>query len=673
MSAAAVAQLPAAAVSTDRVVYDAAFYDAYAPRTALDMINQTPGFVLSAPDSNNVNNDERRGFAGAVGNVLIDGQRLGAKSQNLRDVLGRVAAKEVLRIEILRGAEVAGDASGAPVLANVVRTPTSGGGTWQAGAEMTNQDRPKANAKFAWSGRSDAIEYSIGGILYGHDHLSIGRFEQRDADDEVIARKYYPVPHANDEYTLNGQVSFPLGGGKLALTGQSYLFKHHENPYQLSTTPDGAQLARELDPFNERLTTNELGATWQSSLGEWDLNLTGLLTRKQDDWHAIATMLDATDAFTGEFRQDVSQDSGESIVRGTLSRALARGRLELGAETAINTLDGHTGITSDDGTGATPVDLPNADLSVKETRGEAFASHVWPLSDLWSLDSRLAVESSRLSFTGDTEQSVTLTYVKPRVQISRKLGPHQLQFRVYRDVGQLNFRDFVSTAALADNNVTGGNPDLRPQTFWAVEADADLRFPGDTALRVRAFREYVHDVADFVPIGPPGNQIDAPGNIGSGSVVGAEVSLRVSLAPVLKGGSLNVAGLFTDTRATDPVTGEKRMFSRTNENHLKADLRQDLPAAKLAWGSTYEEYSPNTDYRLEEVFSYRQLRRLDLFVESTWIQSLKIRLEVQSALDGTEWRERRFYSPDRNGPLTGREVGHFYPGHWWLLTVSSTF
>ena len=96
-------------------------------------------------------------------------------------------------------------------------------------------------------------------------------------------------------------------------------------------------------------------------------------------------MLDATDAFTGEFRQDVSQDSGESIVRGTLSRALARGRLELGAETAINTLDGHTGITSDDGTGATPVDLPNADLSVKETRGEAFASHVWPLSDLWSL------------------------------------------------------------------------------------------------------------------------------------------------------------------------------------------------------------------------------------------------------------------------------------------------
>src|SRR5687768_3038537 len=123
---------------TDRVVYEAAFYSAFSPRTALDMINQTPGFVLDAADGGD---DERRGFSGAVGNVLIDGQRLGAKSQSLQDVLGRVAAREVLRIEILRGDQVAGDASGAAVLANVVRTPAAGGGTWQAGVEMTNEDR----------------------------------------------------------------------------------------------------------------------------------------------------------------------------------------------------------------------------------------------------------------------------------------------------------------------------------------------------------------------------------------------------------------------------------------------------------------------------------------------------------------------------------------------------
>lgn len=673
LSGAAAAQAPAAAVSTDRVVFEAAFYNAYAPRTALDMINQTPGFVLNAPDSNNGNNDERRGFAGAVGNVLIDGQRLGAKSQNLRDVLGRVAAKEVLRIEILRGAEVAGDASGAPVLANVVRTPTAGGGTWQAGAEMTNQNKPKPNAKFAWSGRDEAVEYSIGAVVYGHDHLSTGRFSIRDGNDTETARKVFPIPHVNDEYTLNGQLSFPLGDGKLAITGQSYLFKHHESSYQLTTAPDGAQLTRELDPFRERLTTNEAGITYEKPIAGWDLNVTALVTRKNDEWHATATSLDAVDAFTSEYLQKVTQDSGESIVRGTFSRPLSRGRLEFGAEAAINTLDGHSDLTFDDGTGPAPVVLPNADLSVKETRGEAFVSHAWRLDENWSLDSRLAAETSRLSFTGDTEQSVSLSYVKPRIQLSRKFGRHQLQARVYRDVGQLNFRDFVSTAQLQNNNVLGGNPDLKPQTMWAVELDADLRFSDDAALRVRAFKDFVDDVADLVPIGPPGNQIDAPGNIGRGSILGAEVSLHVPLAPVLEGGALNFSGLFQNTEATDPLTGRKRQFSNVAEDHFKAELRQDLNAAKLAWGTVFEAFTPNLEYRIDETWSYRNLRRLDLFVESTWIENVKIRFEVDSALDGTEVRKRRFYSPDRNGTFIGSEVGAFYPGHWWLLTVSSSF
>ena len=129
----AFAQQPA--LSTDRVVYEAGFYHSFAPRTALDMINQTPGFALDANDGD----EARRGFSGAVGNVLIDGQRLGAKSQSLRDVLGRVAAAEVLRIEVLRGSAIAGDASGAAVLANVVRTPTTGGGTWEMGFEVTDK------------------------------------------------------------------------------------------------------------------------------------------------------------------------------------------------------------------------------------------------------------------------------------------------------------------------------------------------------------------------------------------------------------------------------------------------------------------------------------------------------------------------------------------------------
>src|SRR5688572_5803272 len=236
--------IAAAIIPTDRVIYDAAFYSAFSPRTALDMINQTPGFVLVAEEQ-----DERRGFSGAVGNVLIDGQRLGAKSQTLQDVLGRVGAKEVLRIEVLRGSAVAGDASGAAVLANVVRTPASGGGTWEAGFEVTNEDKPTPNGKFGWSGRKEATEYSIGGTAFTHDHVSAGDFEVRDADGDLLERRYEGFPHKNGDYALNGQVAFPVEAGKLTLTGQLAYFEHEEEFFRYTSSPQDVLLASEIIPY----------------------------------------------------------------------------------------------------------------------------------------------------------------------------------------------------------------------------------------------------------------------------------------------------------------------------------------------------------------------------------------------------------------------------------------
>lgn len=661
------AQQPAP--SADRVVYEAVYYNSFAPRTALDMINQTPGFVLDAEDDGDV----RRGFAGAVGNVLIDGQRLGAKSQSLRDVLGRVAAREVLRIEVLRGSAVAGDASGASVLANVVRTPASGGGTWEAGFEVTNEDKPMPNGKFGWSGRQDSTEFSLGGTAFTHDHVSAGEFTWRDGAGNVFERRREGFPHQNGDYALNGQVAFAAGGGKLALTGQLAYFRHDEQFFRFRRAPDDTPIGSEDIPYGERERSGEAGITWQRPLGDWDMNLTALATRERGHWQVTATEFDAQDQQQSQAFQRAANQAGESILRGTFARMLGSGRVEFGAETAVNTLDSEQQLTVDSGTGPVPVLLANANLSVEETRGEAFVSHAWRIDDRWSLDSRLAAETSRLTFTGDTEQSVSLSYVKPRVQLTRQFGRHQLQMRVYRDVGQLDFDDFVTTAQFANDIIEGGNPDLRPQTAWATEVEGDLRFADDAAFRLRLFKHFVDDVVDFVPVGPPGNQFDAPGNIGEGSIVGAELSLRVPLARLLPGGTFSVTGLWQDTEVKDPLTGEQRMFSDLQENRINAELRQDLHAARFAWGTTYEAMSMDADFRLNEIFRFSQIHLLNLFAETTWIANLKLRVELQSALDGVEKRDRRLYTPDRNGALLARERGEFHPGHWWWLKISSNF
>ncbi|HEU5135245.1 MAG TPA: TonB-dependent receptor [Steroidobacteraceae bacterium] len=652
---------------SERVVYDAAFYAAFAPRTALDMVNQTPGFTL------NIGDVETRGFTGAVGNVLIDGERLGAKSQSLEDVLLRVPASEVLRIEILRGADVAGDASNAAVLANVIRTRTAGGGTWMAGFEMTNEEKPEPTGRLAWSGRSEDREYSIGANTYSHDHNSEGPREVTDGAGELVALRRGGFPHEQSEYAVNGQYSQRLGEGRIVATGQAFYARFAEDFWLRTTTPDGVQLEREIDPYNEDTRSGEAGVTWQRPLDTWEMTLTALATRKDFESDVISTHFDEADVQDAEFTQALRQRSGETIARATFVRPVTRGRLEAGAEVAVNTLDGESDLTSDTGAGPVPVDVPNANLQVRENRGEAFISHAWQINPLWSLDSRLAAETSRLSFTGDTEQSVSLTYVKPRVQLTRKFGQHQLQMRVFRDVGQLDFTDFVSTASLTDDIINGGNPDLRPQTEWAAQVEGDLRFASDAALRVRLFHHWLEDVVDLVPVGPPGVPIDAPGNIGEGTMDGVELSLRLPLAGVLPGGTLTVGGTWRDTDVVDPLTGEHRRISDFIESELKVELRQDLNAAKLAWGLTFEGLTPDYDYRSAEIDSFRQLRRLDAFIETTWIADTKIRLFLQNVLDDSELRDRRIYTPDRNGALSLRETSRFFPEMWWMLTVSGNF
>lgn len=668
LTAPAFAQVPPPSATSDRVIYDAAFYAAFSPRTALDMIGQTPGFVLDAPDE-----DERRGFAGAVGNVLVDGERLSAKSQSLKDVLARVPAGDVVRIEILRGAEVAGDASNATVLANVVRTRTSGSGTWEAGSEWTNQEAVSPYGSFGWSGRNESVDYSIGANVYTHDHDSTGVRELRDGAGTLLANRRGSNPHKEGTYSLNGQTSLPAGDGKLVLTGQAQSTDFEERFSQVATAPGGAPIESELAPYEEKTRTGELGATWQRPVGAWSLELVGLATRKKNSSDAEYYHSDANGVQDGAFDQRLDRDSGETIARGTFTRPLSRGQFEWGAEVAFNTLDGELSLTEDNGAGPVDVPVPNANLSVEENRAEAFASHAWRLDDHWSLDSRLAVETSRLEFSGDTEQSVSLTYLKPRVQLTRKLGPHQLQARVFRDVGQLDFNDFVSSAQLVDDFIQGGNPDLRPQTNWATELEADLRFSADMALRVRLFKHFLDDVEDSVPVGPPGNQFDAPGNIGEGHVIGAEVALRVPLTPVLRGGTVSVNGTWSDSSVRDPLTGVDREIGDSIARSVEVELRQDLNAAKVAWGLTYIASDPNTDYRIDEIDRFRELQRVDAFVETTAIAGYKLKLIAYNALSDTENRERRFYAPDRRGGLQSVETAHFRPGTWWLLTLSSSF
>lgn len=649
------------------VTYDSAFYAAYVPATALDMVNQTPGFAL-------VEGSERRGLSGASGNVLVDGEHPIAKSQTLADILQRIPAKQVMRIELRRGDGASGDGSGHAVLLNIVRTPSAGQGVWAMGTEYAGR-APMPNGWASWSGRLGRTEYSVGASGYSLMRNLPGDRVLLDGDGSITGRREDRSPRTFYETAINGEAARPVLGGRLHVTGQFYLSRYGEDSAVTTFDTMGGRVGDELNPYNERKRTFEGGIDFEHGLGPWSLKIAGLATRKRFASDVMSTARDAQIRFLSKFTQGLERDSGETILRVTLDGSPSAGlHAELGVEGAVNTLDQRLGLALDLGTGASPIPIPNSNLHVLERRAEAYLATVWTIDQRWSLEARMTGETSQLSFEGDTDRSVGFVYLKPSLQLTRRIGSRdQLRARFYRDVGQLDFTNFVSSASLAEDLIKGGNPELRPETGWRAEVGADLRFGRSAALGLTLFHYWISDAVDLVTLGPPGARFDAPGNIGNGRLDGAQVTLKLPLGRVVPGGALTLDGTWRNVAVTDPLTDARRTLSNFSDHAFKAEFRQDRLRQKLAWGFTYTDQPERVIYRFNEIEHDRASPALDLWAETTVIKGLKVKVTVASMLGTAQKRERIYFTPDRTGHVSSRERTSLHPGRWLQLTVSGGF
>jgi|CXWL01.1.fsa_nt_gi hypothetical protein len=670
--------LPTSPSSTmsGRIAYDAAFFAQYNPQNALDMVRQTPGFTLDGGDG-------RRGFSGAVGNLLIDGVRPTAKSQSLDSILSRIPARQVLRVEVLSGAETSGDASGQSVLLNLVRTPTAGSGIWRAGAEY-NGAGTGPQGELSYNGRVGQFEYGVGVDYYSHYREQPGI--RRYFDNAGVLERTADTPSPRDyrEGSLTANAALPLFGGRLSANAQYYRNRFHPRSGFFFHTPAGAPDGHDLDALTEQQQNLEIGVTYDREFGPWSLALVGLANRGRYRNEEAFSSFNAGGGFEFAFGQDIDNENGETIARGSLSRDFGKHRFEIGAESAFNTLDASLVFTLDEGAGPEVQPIENSNVLVEEERAEAFAVHTWRPSSGWAIETRLAGESSTLTFSGGTDKEVEFAFFKPSVQLSRDFGGNdQLRLRVYRDIGQLDFNDFVSAAGLTDARIEGGNPDLRPQTTWRAELAADFRFPGNGALSLTLTRHWIEDLADLVKLTDTRNtpapaddvSFDAPGNIGKADAWSLETQLTLPLRAIIPGAQITAAGTLWQTEVLDPITGRVRDFSNRAESEISVEFRQDLNALRLAWGVTYFKQSEFTGYRFNETDTYEEGPWIDAYIESTAIEGVRLRLVAANIFDGEINRERRFFTPDRAGALDNvqtrfREFDH---DPWFVFSASGSF
>jgi hypothetical protein len=649
----------------DRVQYSADWYAGFTPRTALDMVRQTPGFTLSVAE-------QRRGLAGSLGNVLVDGRRPIAKGQTLEEILGRIPAAQVQRIELWRGAQAASDSSGHAVLLNVVRTPFSGQGFGSLGFEYGHQEVPMPNGTLVWTGRAREVDYSIGANSYSFAREQPGSRRLVGPNGQTEGSRRDESPRDYGQYRMNGEAASDLGGGRLRVTGKASYSRYHEDSVVRSFDSIGSVEGSDLNPYTESERGGEIGAQFDRAVGEWEMTSELLLTHSRFAGDITSTHIDAGAEVDSLFAQRKWRKTRESILRATLARETAAGRrLEFGLEGALNTLDADLALTLDLGNGPFPIPVPNSNVRIEERRVDGFVNHGWRFGDRWSLDTRLGAEVSRLEFSGDTNQVVELAFLKPALQLTRGFGDaNQWRLRVSRDIGQLDFTDFVSSVSLADERVEGGNPDLRPESRWSLELSADLRHGDGVGFGLGVFHRWVADTADFLPVGPPNDLVDAPGNIGDARIYGAQAIARLPLRG-LRGAALTADVTWQRSEVVDPLTGEKRPISEFQGLLVAAGIRQDLP--RLAWGINYTGKSAARSYLLREIDRRRASPSLDLFLEAPVPRGLRLRAAVVSLLGQEEIRDRLYFEADRRNAGSGAELARRDPGRWYQLSLSGSF
>lgn len=649
-------------------VFEGAFFRQYNPVTAADIVNRVPGFEID-------DGEALRGFGATAGNVLVNGERPSSKVL-ISEQLKRIPADSVLRVELVSGSASNMDARGQTQLVNVVLKQSRAGGSpttfvfdlrdiqyserlgWSVQLTKTFALGEDADLTLDFQlpnlrGRTESFEAvrNAAGTLTQYRE-QIGQPNNIGVQGSGVLKWR---PSAQDTVSFNAQVAPTWNTTNIA---------------SFAYAPSGAfvqGLAGEIDyPTNY---TAELGGDWEHRFSpELSMKAIALATFteiEQDDIFRIYTPT-GTAGPGGLFNTQTfarTTEAGERVGRGFLTwRPDPAHTTDVGVEGAFNFRDTTLDIFNNLGGGPVAQPLPVSDTRVEETRIEPFITDVWKLSQQLTLESGFIYEASTIKQTGDEVKEREFSYPKPRAILTWQAGEgDQVRASITREVAQLDFAEFATSINVVDASSLIGNPDLEPEKSWRARAEWEHKFGARAAVTVAVFHDQVEDVQDFIPrtictnpIGAPLSScavpdqrtFDAPGNIGDGARTGIELRGALPL-PLLPNAEVRFSGLWQETDVDDPVTSASRRFSNERDWSYNLSLRHDLPELKLAWGASAAGQSERMEYRsAEDILFERPGTRFDVYVDSTMIPGVTVRLSASNIFHPEEIRTRTFYASD---------------------------
>ena len=657
-------------------VYTPADFARFAPKTALDMLRQVPGFSIRSAD-------QERGLGQASENVLINGQRIANKSGGAIDQLQRIPASSVERIEIVDAASL-GIAGLTGQIANVIIKQ----GQKSSGQFEYN---PNWRAHFAepeflagsvsYTGKTGPLDYTfsvknnpgrggLGGPIYIYDA------------DGALTERRREVFHSEYEQA-NMQAKFGLDGpgssvGNLTLNWTPYWNPVFQQDHR-TIIETGEQRIRTITTKLDGYTA-DINGDYEFALGPGRLKLIGLRHWEHEPlsqdliFQFVTTGADDTGT---RFTRDTHL--GETILRGEYGWHSGKNDWQVSVERAFNSLDQKGGLFNLNSDGEfEPIPFPQGTGKVTEVRYESIATLTRPLAPNVDLQVAAGAEISELDRVDDDQPA--RKFFRPKGSIN--LGWHptkawDISLKLRRRVGQISFYDFLSQPKLAEDRENAGNPELVPPQSWEVETEfaRDLGVWGKTRLNLHYYK--VEDIIDYIPIGDGEEGI---GNLPHATQYGFESTSTINMDPIgWTGAKFDINFGYEHTSVKDPLTFRARPISGTRSRWGSVQLRHDIPGTQLAY-SAYIQYNYYTRNFLLTEYG----RTLDIpwlggfYIEDKNVLGTTVRFSVDNVLDGLlqgrHMRWRHVYEGYRDRtPLEFFEKDDELVGLLFNLSIKGTF
>lgn len=663
---------PATDSTAEIETYYPADFSQFQPNTALDMVERVPGFTLRSSDN-------ERGFGEAALNFLVNGRRPSTKNQDAEDILSRIPANTVLRIEILDGTAL--DIPGLTgQVANIVARSVELSGSWRYAARFEEGTEPQLlEGEVTLTGERGDLEFSLG-LESGQFTFTEDSVEEfldgnnvliEDRTEQTYLRNVQPSANLNLTWTPSGETL----AGHVANLNASIEFANRNNGVRetfIAIDPSRTS-GESFANAGENEVEFEIGGDYSLPLKianlDGTLKLIGLIRSEDEEGETVfVNAFDAQTPTRSIFERD--QLEGERIARAEYSfKAGEAHDIQASVEYAFNFLESTT--TFENNFVGPIID----DVRVEEDRFNARLTDSWQINTDMSLQASIGAEYSSLQVVNPLSEARNFFRPKGFVALSYQASDrYAVRPRIERRVGQLNFGTFVSTRNLIENLVTSGNGEIKPSQTWELSVEFERIDDKLISGTIKPFYERIEDPIDRI-LFPDGTE--GPGNLDNADRYGIDTNATLLFD------TLGVPGLRLETqlslghsRIEDPLTGENRQINFDLEYFYRAFARYDIPNTDFALTTTLfnDQYSPF--FRLDDI---QEIRVDKPYLSIGFIHKnffgMQLSITGTNLLDNTIEQERLRYQSNalRLGPLTRIERFGRDRGRRLSITLTDTF